>query len=973
MSATTKETVGEKQLQRNVSSSSVLQDAERLPSSGLSVSIDSSLENDVTLRGRRRQGLILDEGHAFGKAPASKTCAICAEKGGRIVMCGICGLALHARCKALLLIPCREAVCERLQGSGNGFPHWWRLRNTNKSYFCNVCRLPIKDKKDRSYNCISCGSWAHGRCLNSSINNCRQTMNCPLFHDESAARPYTTHFLVEGNLSVKKKCAVCNQSCANKNILTGFRCQWCGIQVHTKCMVKSEYHRIPCNFGALSPLILRPWVVIGVPGYRELDNWCKETLKKSAELMKQSEGKKIVTVYEGPNLRGRSTSINVDGNQKIQSLLVTALNKFGVEGPGSEFYLEEVQFRQRPKQPQDVLAKPPPNRRSMLNHLSTGLTGGVVNQNMVIPNASFSPDSDPSQQFNFDVLRTKKLKPNSKIAPLLKPKPLSKDIVTGVFVRSATQDDMMATGKGTIRVYAAPGLDAMSTSVSLTVDVTHKVSYAVDTAKKALKVPDDMHDLFLEEVSCVDGVSKGELNNDDPVFRSILKHVNSHINEGSMRLCLNVRQKEASVPSSLYISGFSKHAFGEEEKTQEDVRNVLANCDVKDWSIDITLPAQGIAIINVNNSKDSDEVSMELRNAGLTVTHVPNLDMKLSPPGSVPVLVCLNGKSGAGQGVEINFKLNSVLNPEQVFDITKTGPLQAILVFRKVPEFRILAGGGDGTVGWVLNSLNDVRHVLECKQPGVAILPIGTGNDLSRVLGWGPGYEGERLEPILASVLMAQPQQCDRWNVNFTCKTPDDQPDDLIMTNYFGIGLDAYIAMGFHEKREAHPEKFTSRLRNKSYYVTLGASAMVSNPCKNMGKVLEMIGDGEIKDVSGFEGIVALNISSWGGGVAPWGNKKEKAFQEPSISDGLVEVFGITGMVHMSNLAGHMTTGTRIGQFKTVSFVTQELTYVQVDGEPFRVPPGNIKIGALPEQVTMLFRPPNMRRVSLTEERPEDS
>jgi diacylglycerol kinase (ATP) len=174
-------------------------------------------------------------------------------------------------------------------------------------------------------------------------------------------------------------------------------------------------------------------------------------------------------------------------------------------------------------------------------------------------------------------------------------------------------------------------------------------------------------------------------------------------------------------------------------------------------------------------------------------------------------------------------------------DITKTGPMQALLMFRNVPEFRLLVCGGDGTVGWVLNALEDVRHLMKCTSPGVGIIPIGTGNDLSRVLGWGPGYEGERIEPLLGSVLLAKPEKFDRWTVTFDgpsvgttgpnlaskdfAPKPVVQPPDWIMSNYFGIGLDAYLALGFHERREAFPEKFSSRLRNKSHYATLVRSA----------------------------------------------------------------------------------------------------------------------------------------------------
>lgn len=39
--------------------------------------------------------------------------------------------------------------------------------------------------------------------------------------------------------------------------------------------------------------------------------------------------------------------------------------------------------------------------------------------------------------------------------------------------------------------------------------------------------------------------------------------------------------------------------------------------------------------------------------------------------------------------------------------------------------------GGDGTVGWVLGALEEIRHKLVCSEPSVAILPLGTGENHS--------------------------------------------------------------------------------------------------------------------------------------------------------------------------------------------------------------------------------------------------
>ena len=74
-------------------------------------------------------------------------------------------------------------------------------------------------------------------------------------------------------------------------------------------------------------------------------------------------------------------------------------------------------------------------------------------------------------------------------------------------------------------------------------------------------------------------------------------------------------------------------------------------------------------------------------------------------------------------------KFQWLLNPRQVFDLTDGGPGPAIEMFRHVPNIKLLACGGDGTVGWLLSVLDKVTID---PPPAVGVLPLGTGNDLSR-------------------------------------------------------------------------------------------------------------------------------------------------------------------------------------------------------------------------------------------------
>ncbi|XP_008325453.1 diacylglycerol kinase theta isoform X2 [Cynoglossus semilaevis] len=850
-------------------------------------------------------------GHSFKKVTLTKPtfCHSCSDFIWGLVgfLCEVCNFMCHEKCLKIL-----RSICSCLAPSLVHVPvaHCFGPAGP-KRRFCCVCRKQTEGNAT-ALRCEVCELHVHSDCVAFTCADCRRP-----HLDASVEQDTFHHHWREGNLSSAARCEVCRRSCGSSDVLAGMRCEWCGITTHVMC-----YLSVPpeCTLGRLRCMMLHPASVrldsrnfskmhcyrITESSSTELDNTDEVdasavTVVKDGQTAAPESGKQLLKVFDGDDAIKRNCFRHV-------SIFRATKNEEVVEAALRALYL--------PDDPQDF-------ELQELGGLQRLHSDDVLNRNGSADNRSTQKDGSDTW-----LLRAKQ-----RDAEVIKVYPSWPRSGSAFVQVSASKDSTAAT--------------------------------VLDDVLVQLKRQDeDVSNFSLQEV-CMNSkqVQRQMLTPQEKILDKLQEIRKTSLRQMHQTRFYVVENRNRVVQVDLLIGGLPP-LLAKEEYAQL-IEEHLA---IKSHLVTIShiYPSQGALALQVSCFSEAERIYMLAKDTCindklLTSLVIPEIMHKTLNPDICPLLVFVNPKSGGLKGRELLYSFRKLLNPHQVFDICNGGPLAGLHTFRDVPKFRVLVCGGDGTVGWVLSVLEAVRHKLVCREPPLGIVPLGTGNDLARILRWGPGYSGEDPHHILVSVDEADVVLMDRWTILLDAQDMSEdgkdsgflEPPKIVqMNNYFGLGIDAELSLDFHLAREDEPGKFTSRFHNKGVYVKVGLQKISST--RSLHKELQLQVDTQDIPLPNIEGLIFLNIPSWGSGADLWGSEVDSRHGKPSIDDGLLEVVGVTGVVHMGQVQSGLRSGIRIAQGNYIRLTVSKPIPVQVDGEPWIQPPGHIIISAAGPKVRML-------------------
>ncbi len=284
-----------------------------------------------------------------------------------------------------------------------------------------------------------------------------------------------------------------------------------------------------------------------------------------------------------------------------------------------------------------------------------------------------------------------------------------------------------------------------------------------------------------------------------------------------------------------------------------------------------------------------------------------------------PVFV-VNAASGGRQGRWLADRLTERFSADQVRSLRESDLGATARALEALGDDALLvACGGDGTAAAAL----DATWLANPRRPvAVGLIPLGTGNDLARSLGWLPvKLDPSHLDHLLHVLATASAVLQDRWLLI-------GAGWQRAFYNYCSLGVDARVAARFHATRGELPWLFRSSLVNKAMYGIVG----LGEPGRGIAHVIE--GFADLPDWT--RAIVLTSIPSYAGGTC----------LHPLIhpGDGILEAIALGPGLSLGLAAAGVRQPRLLSRERSYRFRLARPVTAQVDGEPLRLPAGSYTI-----------------------------
>jgi diacylglycerol kinase family enzyme len=292
----------------------------------------------------------------------------------------------------------------------------------------------------------------------------------------------------------------------------------------------------------------------------------------------------------------------------------------------------------------------------------------------------------------------------------------------------------------------------------------------------------------------------------------------------------------------------------------------------------------------------------------------------------VDIAFLINPISGGGIGKRVYHQLPQIMDSFGFAagawraELTEAGRLEEQTDGMLDSARKVIAVGGDGTIGFVLSRLRK-RDLAGTE---IGLIPLGTGNDLGRAMGIFRIYNERGLIACVKRLLKAKSTRFDLWDLN----------GKLTMASYVSLGMDAAVLHDFDVARKAGKIP-TGSLYNKLFYVQAFGRRSANRISGQCTLVLGQDGGEQRIELDGALCCVVANINSYAAGARVFPSARfDDGFLEIAVFDKLWKFSTLVGVTRLiPRFAKLMGSRIRLYHARSVEIIGGAGEFCQLDGE----------------------------------------